>query len=100
MKNKINKAELEMVERRLRYMSPENIAADFHSERERAAIAAVFKWLSLNGICAWELKRPGTYSTTAMSKTVRRDFGTSNAIVLENERYEHAKAVLGLKEKK
>ena len=44
-----SKADLAMMRERLKYISPEEVAKDFRSPRERAAIAAVFKWLSLNG---------------------------------------------------
>jgi hypothetical protein len=87
-------AELKRMFRELRYMSAENVAKDFRSPRERAAIAAIFAWISLNGCCAWELRRPGTYSTVAMSRNVRRDMGTIDAIVLPDKQYEHARAVL------
>jgi hypothetical protein len=50
--------------RRLRYMDPANIARDFPSKRERAAIAAVLRWLSLNSTVAWRLKN-GTYTKRA-----------------------------------
>lgn len=72
----------------LRYISPENVAKDFSAPRERAAIAAVFRWLSLNGICAWEGKRPGTYSTLYRTPLEKND-----AIVLSHEQYEHARLI-------
>jgi hypothetical protein len=81
---------------RLRYMSPEHIAKDFRSARERAAIAAVFKWLSLNAITAWPLKRYGHYATVAVSAAVNRKIGTSTAMVLGDEQYDRARKVLGV----
>jgi hypothetical protein len=56
---------LARTDRELRYMDPKNIAKDFPSTRERTAIAAVFEWISLNGVCAWKLKRG--YTTDAIS---------------------------------
>ena len=76
----------------LKYISPEEVAKDFRSPRERAAIAAVFKWLSLNGLCAWRLKN-GQYSTKAMSKTVRRD-GPHEGVLLDTGALRRAEKVL------
>ncbi len=87
-----SKADLAMMRERLKYISPEEVAKDFRSPRERAAIAAVFKWLSLNGLCAWRLKN-GQYSTTAMSKTVRRD-GPHEGVLLDTEALRRAEKVL------
>jgi len=82
-----------ILRKRLRYMSPEHIAEDFPDAQSRAAIAAVFKWLSLNATCAWRLKN-GTYTNVAMSKTVHRELGTSDALILDEERYERARKLL------
>jgi hypothetical protein len=82
------------VAQRLRYMSPEHIAEDFTSPRERAAIRAAFEWLSLNGFCAWELKRRHVYTTVAMSKSVHRQDGPYQAVVLPVESIRKAEALL------
>jgi hypothetical protein len=86
-------ADLAEATRRLRYMTPENIAKDFASPRERAAIAAVFKWLGYNGIVAWELKRGHVYTTVAASSRVRRD-GPHQAVVVPVDAYERAHKLL------
>ena len=88
-------AESAWIEKELRYMNPSDIAADFTTVAERRAIAAVFQWLSLNGVCAWQLKG-GTYSTTAMGKGIDRLCQPSHAIVLEDSAYEAAREILGL----
>ena len=88
-------AESAWIEKALRYMNPSDISADFTTVAERRAIAAVFKWLSLNGVCAWQLKG-GTYSTTAMGKGIGRLCRPSHAIVLETSAYEAAREILGL----
>lgn len=90
--SKPSKADLVMMRERLKYISPEEVAKDFRSPRERAAIAAVFKWLSLNSLCAWRLKN-GQYSTTARSKTVRRD-GPYDGVLLDTEALMRAEKVL------
>jgi hypothetical protein len=91
---KPSKADIdEEIRRRFRYMSPEHIAEDFKSPRERAAIRAVFRWLSLNGLCAWELKRRNVYTTAAMFKRVRRD-GPYQAVVVPVEAIRRAEALL------
>lgn len=81
----------------LRYMAPENVLTDFTSERERAAIAAVFKWLSLNSAIAWRNKR-GNYTTDAGSK-IRWSLKNGrlckrhDAIVMSEEMYERARCL-------
>ncbi len=67
---KPSKGDLDYAALRLRYMNPENVAKDFPSKRERAAIAAVFEWLSYNSLTAWQLKN-GTYTVVAMTRTSR-----------------------------
>ncbi len=94
--DKMSKKEISELAKRLRYMDPKNIAKDFKSARERAAVRAVFEWLSLNAICAWSTKPAGTYSTTFMSKEIRRGLGTIDAIVLPEDQYEKARKVLAL----
>jgi hypothetical protein len=91
---KPSKADMRNAREALRYMVPEHIAEEFRQPRERAAIAAVFRWLALNGVCAWSLKRHGHYATVAMSARVRRKIGTSDAIVLSDEAYEKARRLL------
>ena len=94
---KPSKGDLDYAALRLRYMNPENVAKDFPSKRERAAIAAVFEWLSYNCTTAWRLKN-GTVTDVAMSKSVRREIGTSTHLVMSNETYERAREVLGASE--
>jgi hypothetical protein len=43
----------------LRYLHMSEVLRDFPSKRDRAAMAAVFAWLSLNGSCGRRLKRSG-----------------------------------------
>ena len=93
---KPSRADMRLAMARLRYMSPEHIAKDFGSARERTAIAAVFRWLSLNAITAWPLKRHGHYATVARSAGVNRKIGTSTAMVLSDEQYDRARKVLGV----
>lgn len=94
---KPSKADLDYIALRLRYMNPENVAKDFPSKRERAAIAAVFEWISFNSTTAWRLKN-GTYTDVAWSKSVRREIGTSTHLVMTDEAYERASVILGARE--
>lgn len=93
---KPSKRDLAEASRRLRYMSPENVAKDFPDARSRAAIAAVFEWMSFSLTTAWQLKN-GTFTNVAMSKSVRRDIGTSTHLVMTEESYERARSVLAPK---
>jgi|SRR5271166_2656403 len=90
----LSDSELKTAAGELRYIDPDNIAIDFTSSREREAIAAVFKWLSLNGICGWQLKKSGNYSTTYISKGGVKQVGPHEAIVLSVEQYDRAKKAL------
>ena len=94
---KPSKADLDYAALRLRYMNPENVAKDFPSKRERAAIAAVFEWLSYNSLTAWQLKN-GTYTVVAMSKSVRRAIGSSTHLVMTDKDYQRAQDILGARE--
>ena len=82
----LSKAELK---ERLRYMNPKNIARDFKLEGERAAIKAVFQWLSLNGTCAMET-RSGHYKTHLSVK----DWNKYVHVLINSEAYEEAKKIL------
>lgn len=73
----------------LRYLSPEHIAKDFAAPRERAAIAAVFKWLGLNGVIGWR-DGDSRYSTRANG----RDFARSDVIVIDDDVYDRAQKML------
>jgi hypothetical protein len=75
----------------LRYMSAENIAKDFPSKRERAAIAAVFEWYSLNSVVARPLKRFGHYAT-GMKR--RDDLRGHTANIVQDEDVERARRFL------
>jgi len=81
--------------RELRYLSPENVARDHRSPEARAAIAAVFSWMDLNGIVAWTGK-DGRISTNAMHRGRLRHFDADpcDAIVFDAKRWEEAKRVL------
>lgn len=81
------------IAKELRYMSPENIAADFPDKRSHAAIAAVFQWIALNGILGWRGQR-GRYETNWRDG---RSLDAANAIVLDDEDYEHASRVLAVR---
>ena len=90
---KPSRRDLQEASRRLRYMDPAAVAKDFPGEGERAAIAAVFEWLSLNSTVAWRLKN-GTYTNVAVSKSVRRPIGTSDAIIMDEATYDRARRLL------
>jgi hypothetical protein len=88
-------AEDVFIAKRLRYMNPKNIAEDFPTPHDQKVIAAVFKWLSLNSVCAWKDKQH-KYSVVAMSKTVKRTT-SHDAIVLDVKQYQEAEKALGIK---
>jgi hypothetical protein len=92
--DRITRREHREIAKELRYMRPENIAKDFKSPRERAAIAAVFKWLSLNASTAWELKRPNVYTTVAVSGSVNRTLTPYQACVIEKKAVDKAERLL------
>ncbi len=73
------------IEKRLRYMDPKNLVKDFKSPKERAAIVATLQWLSFNSICAWKLKKPGTYSVHV--KNIK-NLPDHEAILLYNESFD------------
>ena len=95
--SKPSKADLKSVRAHLRYLNPEDLAKEFRSPSERAAIAAVFKWLSFNHICARSLKRQGHY---AVNMRLRKGdmFAEPSAYVIEREQLKRAETVLGIKE--
>jgi hypothetical protein len=66
-KSRATKSELKRLDKRFRYADPKNIAKDFKSPCERAAIRAVLSWINLNATCAWRLKT-GAYTDVAMSR--------------------------------
>jgi hypothetical protein len=90
--SKPSKADLATAAKRLRYMNPEHIANDFPGKKERAAIAAVFKWLSLNAVCARALKH-GRYATH-WSSIQRRGKWIDDAIVLDRKALDRAEKLL------
>ena len=94
-KRKADTAFARRVRRELRYMSAEHVARDHRSPEARAAIAAVFSWMSLNGIVAWTGK-DGRISTNAMCRGQMRDFDAepSDAIVFDAKGWEEAKRIL------
>jgi hypothetical protein len=103
---KVSKGELEyeramqhaedvFLAKRLRYMNPKNIAEDFPTPHDQKVIAAVFKWLSLNSVCAWKDKQH-KYSVVAMSKTVKRE-RPHDAVLLDVEQLQQAEKALGIK---
>lgn len=83
----------------MRYMAPEHIAEDFRSKPERAAIAAVFAWLSLNSMCAWPLKAGRTSNHTSNASGRRRLVRSDphQAIILTVEQLERAEKILGIR---
>jgi hypothetical protein len=97
---KLPKADLKRVVEGLRYRAPENIFEDFTQPEQRAAIAAVFQWLGLNGFTAWALKQHGQFTTIARSKSVRRDVGAWTAVVISRDSLERAEALLDPKNAK
>jgi hypothetical protein len=78
----------------LRYLNPENIAKDFPTKRDRAAIEAVFKWLSFTAICAWPIRGRGNYTTTVSAKDAVRCFSESSACVIQSADIERAEKIL------
>ena len=67
---------------KLRYMSPENIAKDFPLKRERAAIRAVFSWLSLSGSCGRKLKRRGHVKVGCSAGEFVREMAKEHDVVV------------------
>jgi hypothetical protein len=97
----VSKAEERAITKRLRYLHAENIAKDFKSQRERAAIAAVFKWLAFNTIVARPLKRSGHYATNrpwGNSRAARKAWKESEYGVIENAVVKEAEETLGISE--
>ena len=91
---KAYKAELKSISQQLHYMDPANIAKDFPSKRERAAIVAVFQWLALNAVCVRSLKN-GHYSPFVLLRKGKLDFDTTfNAVVLHSKALAQAEALL------
>jgi hypothetical protein len=88
-KPRSRKQEQDEAERALRYLSAEQLAEDFKTPAERRAVLAVFEWISLNGVCAWPLERPGEYRTWA-------DDTPHTKIVLDAQRYANARSLLAL----
>lgn len=91
------KRSLADLRKELRYMSAKNIAKDFPSKRERAAIAAVFEWYSLNSVIARPLKRFGHYAT-GMKR--RDNLRGHTANIVQDEDVERARKLLAVLEKK
>jgi hypothetical protein len=90
--HKPSKADIKKGMERLRYMDIKAVEADFKKPEERAAIAAVFKWLSLNALCAWQMKDHCHYSVIGSSKSIKRDWAKPyDALVLDEKRYEAAR---------
>ena len=77
-----------IIERQLRYMNPENIAKDFPSERERAAISAIFEWISLSTVVARRLKVRGHYATCGLKNL------TYDTLILDTQILERAEKIL------
>jgi hypothetical protein len=67
---------------KLRYLSPENIAKDFPSKRERAAIAAVFSWLGLSGSCGRRLKHRTHIKVGCSSREFVREMSKEHDVVV------------------
>ncbi len=89
---KLTKKEEAELQRSLRYMSAKNLAKDFKTPAERRAMLAVFEWIALTGVCAWPLK-PGQYRTDMRFQ----DETPHTGIILDDIRYEEARALLGYK---
>jgi len=100
MKTKISlkpsKADLAQWREHLKYLLSEDLVRDFKSKKERAAIAAVFKWLSLNAIVAWKLKKSGQYTTLAMSRHTWKVIEKYDAFVLSRDTVDKAEKLLGI----
>jgi len=82
------------VEHELRYLRAENVVADFGTARDRKVIAAVWSWLSLNGVVAWRTKK-GDFDTNARPGRRMRDPGRSDAVVIREDAWRHAAKVFG-----
>jgi hypothetical protein len=81
---------------KLRYMKFDNVLKDFKTPDQIKAIRAVFKWLSLSGICAWKNKK-GLYYCSVKRLT----FGLEPAaIVLDYKEFNEASDKVKTKFKK
>jgi hypothetical protein len=85
--------QLARVREELRYYSSENVLKDFPSKRERAAMAAMWRWLSMHGIVAWNKGNGGqVFDTAAWVKGRSRLFGTSDAVVFREKEWRAGEA--------
>lgn len=96
MAHMASKAKSRAIAKHLRYMHPEDIAEDFPSKKERAAIAAVFTWLSFNSICVRELKRSGHYAANMPRRAMSKALFASKHCVIENAAVDKAEKTLGI----
>jgi hypothetical protein len=83
----LTRAERTHLREALRYYSTEGVLKDFPSKRERAAMAALWKWLSLNGVVAWKTKKdPHVFDTIAAGPGRRRRWGMkTHAVVFKDQ---------------
>ncbi len=80
-RDRMSRRELRDLKKRLRYMNAKLLARDFKSPAERAAIRAVFKWLSLNGTCAWPVGKHGHLTQNALNHRGKLRDGHTGVVV-------------------
>ena len=90
----------------LRYMDEKAVLADFRSPRERKAMAALWSWLSVNALCAWNpTKRKAdreifdTVANRNGQRPSKRLFSKPAATVIENDVWERGRRAFGGKRK-
>ena len=90
----------------LRYMDEKAVLAEFRSRRERKAMAALWSWLSLNGLCAWNpTKRKAdreifdTVANRNGERPSKRLFSKPAGTVIENDVWERGRRAFGGKRK-
>ena len=94
----VSKKEMRRATHELHYYAIETVAKEFRSKRERAAIAALWKWLSLNGFCAWNRGRDKSiYDTTAIGpgRPKGRIWKQPDAVVISQDTWDRARVLLG-----
>lgn len=85
-----------IIKRKLRYMDAENLVKDFKTPGQRKAMAAVFEWIGLNGLCARRFAKHKFDTAFPIKDGKFVHALVSDAIVIENDRYEQAREILGL----
>lgn len=95
-KPKARKAADHDFEAELRYRSAAKIAKDFPGKKERKAIAAFFKWLSMNSVCAWRDK-DRRYGTDLITRGMVVREGPYDAILIKKLTIDQAMRAFGIR---